>query len=112
MFPCGNSVKYIPAHTSSFGIKKGFVDIFLGRYQGREALPDFANYHSHGYPFQKAPMSIIQRHKKVGKKFEESKAISLHLYLKKQSKSIPSKGAILLFGKNRTEIFLSSLEAI
>src|SRR3569832_98218 len=43
--------------------------------------------------------------KKVGKKFEESKAFSLHLYLKKQSKSIPSKGAILLFGKNRTEIF-------
>lgn len=43
--------------------------------------------------------------KKVGKKFETSKAISLHLYLKKQSKSIPSKGAILLFGKNRTEIF-------
>ena len=41
----------------------------------------------------------------VGKKFEESKALSLHLYLKKQSKSIPSKGAILLFGKNRTEIF-------
>ena len=43
--------------------------------------------------------------KKVVKKFEESKAISLHLYLKKQSKSIPSKGAILLFGKNRTKIF-------
>jgi predicted HTH transcriptional regulator len=43
--------------------------------------------------------------KKVGKKFENSKAFSLHLYLKKQSKSIPSKGAILLFGKNRTEIF-------
>jgi len=43
--------------------------------------------------------------KKVGKKFEESKAFSLHLYLKKQSKSIPSKGAILLFGKNRKEIF-------
>ena len=31
--------------------------------------------------------------KKVGKKFEESTAFSLHLYLKKQSKSIPSKGA-------------------
>ena len=43
--------------------------------------------------------------KKVGKKFEESTAFSLHLYLKKQSKSIPSKGAILLFGKNRKEIF-------
>ncbi len=43
--------------------------------------------------------------KKVGKKFEESTAFSLHLYLKKQSKSIPSKGAILLFGKNRKELF-------
>jgi predicted HTH transcriptional regulator len=43
--------------------------------------------------------------KKVGKKFEETTAFSLHLYLKKQSKSIPSKGAILLFGKNRKEIF-------
>jgi len=43
--------------------------------------------------------------KKVGKKFEESTAFSLHLYLKKQSKSIPSKGAILLFGKNRKKIF-------
>ena len=43
--------------------------------------------------------------KKVGKKFEESAAYSLHLYLKKQTKSIPSKGAILLFGKNRKEIF-------
>ncbi len=27
------------------------------------------------------------------------------MYLKKQSKSIPSKGAILLFGKNRKEVF-------
>ena len=43
--------------------------------------------------------------KKVGKKFEGSTAFSLHLYLKKQSKSIPSKGAILLFGKNRKKIF-------
>jgi ATP-dependent DNA helicase RecG len=43
--------------------------------------------------------------KKVGKKFEEPTAFSLHLYLKKQSKLIPSKGAILLFGKNRKEIF-------
>lgn len=43
--------------------------------------------------------------KKVGKKFEESTALSLHLYLKKQSKSIPSKGAILLFGKNRKDVF-------
>ncbi|MBI3900644.1 MAG: putative DNA binding domain-containing protein [Chlamydiia bacterium] len=43
--------------------------------------------------------------KKVGKKFIESTAFSLHLYLKKQSKSAPSKGAILLFGKNRKEIF-------
>ncbi|MBF8263941.1 MAG: hypothetical protein HW387_1606 [Parachlamydiales bacterium] len=43
--------------------------------------------------------------KKVGKHFEESTAFSFHLYLKKQSKSIPSKGAILLFGKNRKEIF-------
>lgn len=43
--------------------------------------------------------------KKVGKQFELSTAFSLHLYLKKQSKSIPSKGAILLFGKNRKEIF-------
>jgi predicted HTH transcriptional regulator len=43
--------------------------------------------------------------KKVGKKFTESTASSLHLYLKKQSKLIPSKGAILLFGKNRKEIF-------
>ena len=43
--------------------------------------------------------------KKVGKKFEESTAFSLHLYLKKQSKLIPSKGAILLFGKNRKDIF-------
>lgn len=43
--------------------------------------------------------------KKVGKKFEESAALSLHLYLKKQSRLIPSKGAILLFGKNRKEIF-------
>lgn len=43
--------------------------------------------------------------KKVGKKFEESTAFSLHLHLKKQSKLIPSKGAILLFGKNRTNIF-------
>jgi ATP-dependent DNA helicase RecG len=43
--------------------------------------------------------------KKVGKQFEESTAFSFHLYLKKQSKSIPSKGAILLFGKNRKEIF-------
>lgn len=43
--------------------------------------------------------------KKVGKQFEESTAFSLHLYLKKQSKSVPSKGAILLFGKNRKDIF-------
>lgn len=43
--------------------------------------------------------------KKTGKQFEESTAFSLHLYLKKQSKSVPSKGAILLFGKNRKEIF-------
>lgn len=43
--------------------------------------------------------------KKVGKKFEESTAFSLHLYLKKQSKFIPSKGAILLFGKNRKDLF-------
>jgi predicted HTH transcriptional regulator len=43
--------------------------------------------------------------KKVGKKFEESTALSFHLYLKKQSKLIPSKGAVLLFGKNRKEIF-------
>lgn len=43
--------------------------------------------------------------KKVGKLFEESTAFSLRLYLKKQSKPIPSKGAILLFGKNRKEIF-------
>lgn len=43
--------------------------------------------------------------KKVGKKFEDSTAFSLHLYLKKQSKPVPSKGAILLFGKNRKEFF-------
>lgn len=43
--------------------------------------------------------------KKAGKKFVESTAFSLHLYLKKQSKTIPSKGAILLFGKNRKEFF-------
>lgn len=43
--------------------------------------------------------------KRVGKKFEESTALSLHLYLKKQSKWIPSKGAVLLFGKNRKAIF-------
>jgi predicted HTH transcriptional regulator len=43
--------------------------------------------------------------KKVGKKFEESTAFSLCLYLKKQSKTVPSKGAILLFGKNRKEVF-------
>jgi predicted HTH transcriptional regulator len=43
--------------------------------------------------------------KRVGKRFEEATAISLHLYLKKQSKAIPSKGAILLFGSNRKEIF-------
>jgi predicted HTH transcriptional regulator len=43
--------------------------------------------------------------KKVGKRFEESTAFSLHLYLKKQSKSVPSKGAVLLFGKNRKEVF-------
>jgi ATP-dependent DNA helicase RecG len=47
--------------------------------------------------------------KKVGKKFEESTALSLHLYVKKQSKLIPSKGAILLFGKNRKEIFPNSV---
>lgn len=44
-------------------------------------------------------------YKRIGKKFKESTAISLHLCLKKQSKLIPSKGAILLFGKNRKEIF-------
>lgn len=43
--------------------------------------------------------------KKIGKVFEGSTAFSLRLYLKKQSKSIPSKGAVLLFGKNRKEIF-------
>ncbi|MEN9654592.1 MAG: hypothetical protein RL235_704 [Chlamydiota bacterium] len=43
--------------------------------------------------------------KKVGKKFEGSTALSLHLYKKKQSKLVPSKGAVLLFGKNRNEIF-------
>ena len=47
--------------------------------------------------------------KKTGKKFEESTALSLHLYLKKQSKSVPSKGAILLFGKNRKEIFPNAI---
>lgn len=43
--------------------------------------------------------------KKIGKQFEESTALSLHLYLKKQSKLVLSKGAILLFGKNRKELF-------
>lgn len=43
--------------------------------------------------------------KRVGKKFEEPTALSLHLYLRKQSKVIPSKGSILLFGKNRKELF-------
>jgi ATP-dependent DNA helicase RecG len=42
---------------------------------------------------------------KVGKQFEESTAFSLYLYLKKQSKVVPSKGSILLFGKNRKELF-------
>lgn len=49
--------------------------------------------------------SIRSCFKKVGKSFEEATAFSLHLYLKKQSKSVPSKGAILLFGKNKKEIF-------
>jgi len=43
--------------------------------------------------------------KNVGKKFVESTAFSLHLYQKKQSKTVPSKGAILLFGKNRKKVF-------
>jgi predicted HTH transcriptional regulator len=47
--------------------------------------------------------------KKVGKKFEESTAFSLHLYVKKHSKSMPSKGAILLFGKNRMEKFPNAI---
>lgn len=47
--------------------------------------------------------------KKVGKKFEESTALSLHLYVKKQSKLVPSKGAILLFGRNRKEVFPHSV---
>lgn len=45
---------------------------------------------------------------KVNKKFIESTAFSLHLYLKQQSKWVPSKGAILLFGKNRKDMFPNS----
>jgi predicted HTH transcriptional regulator len=45
----------------------------------------------------------------VNKKFGESTAFSLHLFLKKQSKLVPSNGAILLFGKNRTKVFPNSV---
>lgn len=59
-----------------------------------------------GCSIQDLDLDVIRAcFKKVGKKFEESTAFSLHLYLKKQSKLIPSKGAILLFGRNRKEIF-------
>lgn len=61
---------------------------------------------STGCSIQDLDLDIIKAcYKKVGKQFEESTALSLHLYLKNQSKLIPSKGAILLFGKNRKEIF-------
>lgn len=59
-----------------------------------------------GCSIQDLDLDVIKAcYKRVGKKFEESTALSLNLYLKKQSKLIPSKGAILLFGKNRKEIF-------
>jgi ATP-dependent DNA helicase RecG len=59
-----------------------------------------------GCSIQDLDLDIIKAcFKKVGKKFEESTALSFHMYLKKQLKLIPSKGAILLFGKNRKKIF-------
>lgn len=61
---------------------------------------------STGCSIQDLDLEAIKNYfKKVGKKFIESTAFSLHLYLKKQSKLVPSKGAILLFGKNRKEVF-------
>lgn len=66
----------------------------------------FDEMHASGCSIKDLDLEAIKTcFKKVGKKFEESTAFSLHLYLKKQSKSVPSKGAILLFGKNRKEIF-------
>lgn len=72
----------------------------LGEHECFDEMP------TTGCSIQDLDLDAIQSSfKKVGKKFETSTAFSLHLYLKKQSKSIPSKGAILLFGKNRKEIF-------
>jgi ATP-dependent DNA helicase RecG len=51
-------------------------------------------------------MEYIQnRFKKVKRRFTEASALSLRLFLRNHGKLVPSKGAILLFGKNREEVF-------
>lgn len=48
---------------------------------------------------------IKNRFKQVHKKFSEASAISLKLLVKKHNQLIPTNGAILLWGKNREEVF-------
>jgi ATP-dependent DNA helicase RecG len=48
---------------------------------------------------------IKKRFKQVNKKFTEASALSLKLFIKKRNQLIPTNGAILLWGKNREEIF-------
>ena len=48
---------------------------------------------------------IKKRFKHVHKKFTQSSALSLKMFVKKHNQLIPTNGAILLFGKNREEVF-------
>ncbi len=106
-----------PYYAKSKGLKKGtyirlgstnrLVDAaILAELQRLGENECFDEMPSTGCSIQDLDLDTIKAcFKKVGKKFEESAALSFHLYLKKQFKLIPSKGAILLFGKNRKEIF-------
>jgi ATP-dependent DNA helicase RecG len=106
-----------PYYSKSKGLKKGtYIRLgstnrladasILAELQRLEHNECFDEMPSMNCSVQDVDLETIKAcFKKVGKKFDESTAFSLHLYLKKQSKSIPSKGAILLFGKNRKEIF-------
>lgn len=106
-----------PYYAKSKGLKKGTYvrlgstnrladNAIIAELQRLGANECFDEMPSTGCSIQNLDLETIKTcFENVGKTFIESTAFSLHLYLKKQSKSIPSKGAILLFGKNRKEIF-------
>jgi ATP-dependent DNA helicase RecG len=110
-----------PYYAKSKGLKKGtYIRLGSTNRLADAAILDelqrlgenecFDEMPSTGCSIQDLDLDTIKAcFKKVGKKFEDSTALSLHLYVKKQSKLIPSKGAILLFGKNRKEIFHNSV---